>query len=423
MTVVDARETPAAVAAAPAAAGMRELTATERQHLDRLRGHLASSGAPVTTLDGLGRLLQAAHTAWVRTPSAQRPDPGPMISSIAVGIGDLVLAGAPTARWVLHVLDQPSPALLCANGSAAVVPFADLRRRWADGAEVASPGPTAGPDAAPTDADVTVDAAWLARYVTAAASHLAAADAAVVPTPRAPSSDEQAPAEPVADPVAQPDPEQATAQRAPAPAPDAPASEAPVSGTPASDAPGHVEPVSTSTADGSVPHGRRSRAAAVVVDEPVMHYRTPTELPYVPSIEAQNLALRALDRGLTAALSDGPTPFALRDDGTNVHVKWFPTDPDDALGQAERWVVDGIGLRAAIGWVVALEPDGGLVVPGLGALAADESAAAQGADHAVVVLASDARLPGLVVAHRYVSGPDGRSLGDPLIVGPCPTLL
>ncbi len=386
MTNVRAPENPSVGPAAPAAAGMRELTDTEHQHLDRLRGHLASSGAPVHTLDGLGSLLQSAHTAWVCTAPAARPDPGPMISSIAVGVGDLVLAGAPAARWVLHVADQASPALLSSDGSAAVVPFTDLRRRWAEGADAADQDAGAG-QSVPSDSDVTVDAAWLTRYVTAAAAHLASAEAAIVPTPRPPVPGEHAMGHEHARHASEPVPVQTVAP----------------------------------AGDDATPRRRRARTATV--DEPVVRYRTPTELPFVPSVDVQNLALRALDRGLTAALSDGPTPFALRDDGTNVHVKWFRTDPDEALAQAERWVEDGIGLRAAIGWVVPLDQDGGLVVPGLGGLPSDESAAAQGADHAVVVLASDARLPGLVVAHRYVSGPDGGPIGEPLIVGPCPTLL
>lgn len=413
MTNVRAPENPSALAAA----GMRELTGTEHEHLDRLRGHLASSGAPVHTLDGLGHLLESAHTAWVRTPPAARPDPGPMISSIAVGVGDLILAGAPAARWVLHVAEPASPALLSTDGSAAVVPFTDLRRRWAEGAEAAD---AALAQVAPSSDDVAVDAAWVARYVTAAAAHLASAEAAVVPTPRPPVPGEHTPV-PVVDPAAVDTPDRGV-----------PASVAPVVPTPAGVQPAadevheharHAEPApGAASHDDGAPRRRRARAAATV-DEPVVRYRTPTELPFVPSVEVQNLALRALDRGLTAALSDGPTPFALRDDGTNVHVKWFHTDPDEALAQAERWVEDGIGLRAAIGWVVELDPDGGLVVPGLGGLPSDESAAAQGADHAVVVLASDARLPGLVVAHRYVSGSGGAPIGEPLIVGPCPTLL
>ncbi|MCR6705416.1 MAG: hypothetical protein NVV66_12260 [Cellulomonas sp.] len=421
MTNVRAPETPTAGPAAPAAAGMRELTETEHQHLDRLRGHLASSGAPVGTLDGLGHLLQAAHTAWVRTPQGGRPDPGPMISSIAVGVGDLVLAGAPAARWVLHVVGQASPALLSADGSAAVVPFADLHRRWAEGADSSHLDGGASSD---DESDVAVDAAWLTRYVTAAAAHLAAADAAaVVPTPRPPVPGEHAWA----------------ADTEAAPVPDAPAD--PVSAPPvpetgslsrhAADEYAVAEPVpagatatdSGHTTDPDAGTRRRRSRAADRADEPVMRYRTPTELPFVPSVDVQNLALRALDRGLSTALSDGPTPFAMRDDGTNVHVKWFRMSPDEALGQAERWVEDGLGVRAAIGWIVALDPDGGVAVPGLGALPSDESAAALGADHAVVVLASDARLPGLVVAHRYSAGPDAGPIGEPLIVGPCPTLL
>jgi len=382
MTDVRALDAPAGPAA-----GMRELTAAESAHLDRLRGHLASSGAPVGTVDGLGGLLEAAHTAWLRTPPDQRPDPGPMITSIAVGVGDLVLARATEARWVLHV-DAPaaSPALLSTDGTAAVVPFTDVRRRWTRGAGQVTPPPAGSeefPHALPDEsADVLVDATWLAGYVTAAADHLTGADE---PAPTSAPHLEHATDEPVV----------------PTPRPP--------------------------TGDEAPTRRRASHAAGAPAPEAVVRYRTPTELPYVPSVDVQNLALRALDRGLTTALFDGPTPFAMRDDGTTVHVKWFATDVDEALGLAERWVVDALGLRAAIGWVVPLEDDAGVVVPGLGAVPSDETAASQGADHAVVVLASDAQLPGLVVAHRYASrGPDdgaGHPVGEPLVVGPCPALL
>ncbi|GEA81199.1 hypothetical protein CUD01_16430 [Cellulomonas uda] len=413
--MTEASAIPAAGAAALAAAGMRELTADERGHLDRLRGHLAASGAPVATVAGLGDLLQAAHAAWVTTPAGQRPDPSPMITSIAVGVGDLIRASAPAARWVLHV-DGPSasPALLSTDGSAAVVPFADVRRRWADGAaradERAAGGHGPTDQAQPDPTEVEGDAAWLERYVSAAASHLAAAEAApAAPEPHEPAVDVQdhvrdhvpAPRPPVPDEHAW-EPEHAYA------APDHP-----------------VEP-----APDTAPRGRRAthaRGAAELPDEPVVRYRTPGELPYVPSVDAQNLALRALDRGLTHAISDGPAPFALRDDGTNVHVKWFHADNDEALGLAERWVADGIGLRAAIGWVVPLDDDAAAHLPGLGAVPPDDTAASLGADHAVVVLASDSRMPGMVVAHRFSSGARtgaaGCPIGEPVVVGPCPTVL
>jgi len=387
MTDVRALDAPAGPAA-----GMRELTAAESTHLDRLRGHLASSGAAVGTVDGLGGLLEAAHTAWLRTPPDERPDPGPMISSIAVGVGDLVLAGAPEARWVLHV-DAPaaSPALLSTDGTAAVVPFTDVRRRWTRGSGQVAPA-LSGADSFPhaladESSDVLVDATWLAGYVDAAAQHLAGVQGA--------AGDDPQPSDPT------PADERTAEPGVPTPRPP--------------------------TVD-EVPHGRRaSHAGEAPAPEPVVRYRTPTELPYVPSVDVQNLALRALDRGLTTALFDGPTPFAMRDDGTTVQVKWFPTDPDEALGLAEHWVVDAIALRAAIGWVVPLDDDAGVAVPGLGAIPSDQTAASQGADHAVVVLASDVRVPGLVVAHRYAShgrdGDAGHPVGEPLVVGPCPTLL
>ncbi|UJP40872.1 hypothetical protein [Cellulomonas palmilytica] len=466
--MTEASAIPAAGAAALAAAGMRELADDERGHLDRLRGHLAASGVPVSTVEGLGDLLQAAHAAWVTTPAGQRPDPSPMITSIAVGVGDLILASAPAARWVLHV-DGPtaSPALLSTDGSAAVVPFADVRRRWADGAARADeraagqvPAHVPGDPTQPDPSDVDGDAAWLERYVTAASSHLAAAEAALVqaafaeagittpgsglhehvqdhvPAPRPPVPDEHAW-----------QPEQGTEQATQHAAGSAAGITTGITtGSSTGSSTGQVASVGVAPEDvlaaraevvdeveppqDATPRGRRAtraRGAADLPDEPVIRYRTPGELPYVPSVDAQNLALRALDRGLTHAISDGPTPFAMRDDGTNVHVKWFQADNDAALGLAEKWVTDALGLRAAIGWIVPLDDDAAAHLPGLGAVPPDDTAASLGADHAVVVLASDARMPGMVVAHRFSSGARtgaaGCPIGEPIVVGPCPTVL
>jgi len=356
------------VAATPGAAvGMRDLSPAEAQHLERLRAHLRASGAPVTTVAGLGGLLAAAHAAWARTAPEARTDPSPMISSIGVGVGDLVLAGAPAARWVLRVDGgASSPALLSPDGSAAVLPFADVRRRWLG------------------DED-GVDTAWLEGYVTAAAAYLAQASTAsaavaeqVVPTQRSAAAPEHA-----------------------------------------------DEQHRTHVAAHADEHASRRRRAshAAPDDEQSVRYRTPQELPHVPSAEAQNLALRALDRGLAVAMTDGPRPFALRDDGTTVHVRWFDTGPDEALALAEAWVADGVGVRASIGWAAPLDPAGRLVVPGLGAVPDDEAASAAGADHAVVVLTSDLGKPGLVVAHRYAAGAPGRVVGQPLVVGPCPPII
>jgi hypothetical protein len=379
-----------------AAAGMRELGPAEHAHLDRLRTHLRASGAPVGTVTGLGALLGAAHGSWARSPEAGRPDPAPMISAIAVGVGDLVLAGAPGARWVLRVDGtSPSPALLSADGSAAVVPFADVRKRW-------------------TGHEGGLDADWLAGYLAAASAHLAP-----VPQPGAEPTVAQPTAAVLPPAVAHPSltvPPLAVAQLPVAqPAPAVPTQRTSPTGTPAPVSPGDAAPVEPS-------RSHRRRAAAEPA-EPAVRYRTPGELPFVPSADAQNLALRALDRGLSLAMTDGPRPFAMRDDGTNVHVRWFDAGPDDALPLAAAWVADGVALRASIGWAVPLGPSGALVVPGLGSVPDDESAVAEGADHAVVVLTSDLGFPGLVVAHRYAAGSPGRPVGQPLIVGPCASVV
>ncbi|MBT0993248.1 hypothetical protein KIN34_02950 [Cellulomonas sp. DKR-3] len=381
--------TPGAAMPGAAAAGMRELGPAEHAHLDRLRTHLRASGAPVESVAGLGALLGAAHGSWARSPEPGRPDPSPMISAIAVGVGDLVLAGAPGARWVLRVDGPaPSPAVLSADGSAAVVPFADVRKRW-------------------TDDEGGLDAEWLDRYVAAASTHLTETAPAPQPAPTGSAPALSAPA--LSAPAGSGPAGSASTASAPAP-----------QHSPADREPGVPTQRTAASADAPRSHRRRAAPAA---EEPVVRYRTPNELPVVPSPEAQNLALRALDRGLSLAMTDGPRPFAMRDDGTNVHVRWFTTGPDEALPLAEAWVADGVALRAAIGWAVPLAPSGALVVPGLGTVPDDESAVAEGADHAVVVLTSDLGSPGLVVAHRYASGAPGRPVGQPLVVGPCASVV
>ena len=368
---------PATSSAPPGAvaAGMRDLTATELGHLDRLRAHLVASGADVHSASGLGALLVASYRRWARTEPL--PDPSGMLAALAVGVGDLVLANGAHARWVLHVdTPTPSPALLSADGGAAVVPFDDVQRRW-------------------TASDSEIDATWLERYVAAAATHLGAP--APLPRQRAaePTPAEPTPAQPPAAPPAA-SPVDDTATRVPVPAP------APGSGS------------------RRERHGRRAAGGS---DAPAVHYRVPSELPVVPSEHAQDLALRALDRALAGSLTDGPTTFAMLDDGTHVRVRHFGGEPDAALAQAEAWLAGEHGARAALSWSVPLERDGSVVVPGLGATDADPTT---GADRAVVVLASDAGHPGLVVAHRWAA-PAGavraRVVGVPLIVGPCPPLL
>ncbi|GEL95289.1 hypothetical protein [Cellulomonas composti] len=407
-----ATSTPPSTATGPAAvaAGMRELTPGEHGHLERLRAHLAASGADVRSSAGLGALLASSYRRWAAAPDGTRPDPSGMLAAIAVGVGDLVLARGGQAGWVLRVAAAtPAPALLSVDGSAAVVPFDDVERRWTS---------THGAD----------DEAWVERYVAAAAEHLGAGSAtpvapAVPAVPAVPSAHVPQPRGPQAGPDAAPAVVAAPpiATRAPVPAP----------------APGSAPPSPVSVASSSEPsvpaappeatarrerHGRRSASAAV--ETPTVHYRTPAELPFVPSAELQELALRALDRALASALTDGPTTFAMLDDGTHVRVRHFDGSPEVALAAAEAWLAAERGLRAALSWPVALDPSGAIVVPGLGATGADHDAGSS--DRAVVVLASDTARPGLVVAHRWAS-PDGeiraRAAGVPVIVGPCPPVL
>ncbi|ROS25943.1 DUF3806 domain-containing protein [Cellulomonas sp. PhB150] len=134
---------------APVVVGMRPLAASEEAHLDRLRDFLTASRVDVTDPRALGALVDAQLSRWQSAGAGELPDG--MLAAFGVGIGDLVRAAAPGAHWVLRTsAERPGPALLAAEGSAAVVPLDDVRSRWAAG---------------------TRD--WVPGYVSAAAQHLA----------------------------------------------------------------------------------------------------------------------------------------------------------------------------------------------------------------------------------------------------------
>ena len=143
--------------------------------------------------------------------------------------------------------------------------------------------------------------------------------------------------------------------------------------------------------------------------------RTPAELPYPPSPAVQDIALGALEHALDAILSDGPDvhPFALVDGGAGPEVRDFDGTPDEAQRTARAWVRASGASRGAVAWFGSLLTDDADATP------------------AVLVEASDAHEPSLLVAHRYVPAtPAGegraraaRPLGDPIILGQGDALL
>ncbi|WP_421742326.1 hypothetical protein [Cellulomonas sp.] len=142
-------------------------------------------------------------------------------------------------------------------------------------------------------------------------------------------------------------------------------------------------------------------------------FRTPADLPYPPSPAAQDIALGVLDQALDAALTPGAVavPFAVVDDGPaqSPGVRRFGGEPAQALQEARAWVRGSGAARAAVAWFGQLPSD-------------------SAGGPAVLVEASDAGAPSLVVAHRYVAatpGADGRAraVGEPLVLGQAAPLL
>lgn len=143
--------------------------------------------------------------------------------------------------------------------------------------------------------------------------------------------------------------------------------------------------------------------------------RTPGELPYPPSPAAQDIALGALEHALEVVLTApaDTQPFALVDGGAGPEVRSFEGDPTHAQHVAREWVRSSGAARGAVAWY--------------GSLPSPEAGDAP----AVLVEASDAQQPSLVVAHRYVPAtPAGqgrarpaRPLGDPIILGQGDALL
>ena len=293
--------------------GVRPLTDDEVGHLDRARAHLRASGADLTDPRAVGALLHSAWSRWAAGPPA--PVPQGMLMALGVGVGDLVVARAPGARWALRTAgDAPTPAVVSASGEDAALPLADVAARWQIGCT---------PE-------------WVGEYVAAASAHL------------------------------------------------------------------------TSRADTEVPSPRTPPRAATA-------YRTPADLPAPPSPAAQDIALGVLDQALevTLASGDAPAPFAVVD-GSPTHghdPRGFGGDPVQALRAARAWVRSTGATRAAVAWS--------------GRLPGDDADPASVGQRALLVEASDAGAPSLVVAHRYSAatpGGDGRArparaVGEPLVLG------
>ncbi|WP_456847664.1 DUF3806 domain-containing protein, partial [Cellulomonas sp. P5_C6] len=150
---------------------MRALTPEENGHLDRARAHLRASGADVADPRAVGALLFSSRTRWADGPST--PVPQAMVMALGVGVGDLIVARVPGARWALRIGTSPTPAVVSASGEDAALPLTDVGSRWQTGCT---------PD-------------WVAEYVIAAAAHLNAGAAPELPSPRTPERSPQLVAE------------------------------------------------------------------------------------------------------------------------------------------------------------------------------------------------------------------------------------
>jgi hypothetical protein len=154
---------PGVMVPAPVVVGMRPLAPSEEAHLERLRDFLTASRVDVTSPRAVGALVDAQLARWQAAGAGELPDA--MLAAFGVGIGDLVRAAAPGSHWVLRTsAERPGPALLAAEGSAAVVPLDDVRSRWSAG---------------------TRD--WVPGYVAAAAQHLAGSAGEAPPSAPAPA--------------------------------------------------------------------------------------------------------------------------------------------------------------------------------------------------------------------------------------------
>lgn len=143
----DDRTSPAPAAVAP---GLRPLTPGEQGHLDGLRAHVQRSRTDVTDVGSVARLVHETYTGWLDQAGAEVPEG--VVAALGVVVGDLVVARAPGAHWVLRTAGPtPTPCVVSPDGEAAVLPLDDIRARW----------------------DIGVTPEWASGYVAAAAAHLA----------------------------------------------------------------------------------------------------------------------------------------------------------------------------------------------------------------------------------------------------------
>lgn len=365
--------------------GVRPLTAEELGHLERARVHLRSSGADLRDPQSVGALLHSARTRWADGPPTDVPQA--MVMALGVGVGDLVVARVPGARWALRTGLTPSPAVVSASGEDAALPLTDVGARWQTGC---TPG-------------------WVAEYVTAAAAHLSAGAAPELPAQRTPERaralDPQ-PEGPTYRPSRPTSEGQPLASRRSTPPPAArPVEDEAIALRALADAAGAPDRESAPDASAAEP------AAAPVLPPGTRPARTPADLPSPPSPAAQDIALGALDHALEATLAgvDAATTFALVDGPAASHeVRRF--DAHEAA-EAREWVRASGADRAAVAWI--------------GRLPGDSSDPSSVGARAVLVEASDAGAPSLVVAHRYsapVQEGEGRArparaVGEPLVIG------
>ncbi|MEZ0446691.1 DUF3806 domain-containing protein [Cellulomonas sp. ICMP 17802] len=349
--------------------GVRPLTPAEVGHLDRARAHLRSSGADVDDPWAVGALLHSARTRWAEAPAT--PVPQAMVMALGVGVGDLIVARVPGARWALRIGSSPAPAVVSATGEDAALPLTDVSARWSTGC---TPG-------------------WVAEYVVAAAAHLSAGPLTEVPTPRTPERGH--------DLVPETD------------GPDYLPSHPTVEGQPLSSRRPTPPLAARPVADQSIALRALADAAGAPRTPqpapPAPVFSTPADLPVPPSPAAQDIALGALEQALEAALTGDVAPLGLVDGGVpgGHDVRRFDAD---ASAHARAWVRASGAARAAVTWIGTLP---------------DPSDPTSAGTLAVLVEASDAGAPSLVVAHRFSPAvPEGpgraraaRSLGGPLVLG------
>ncbi|WP_029290865.1 DUF3806 domain-containing protein [Cellulomonas sp. HZM] len=409
----------------PIAVGMRPLTPAEAAHLDRMRAFLRGSGADVTDASSLSALLDQTRARWASARTAELPEA--MLAALGVGLGDLVLALAPGARWVLRTAGpRPAPALLGADDAAAVVPLDDVRSRWEAGAvawvvdyvaaaaqhlgaTASTPPPVAASSAplphrggaAPSPATPARSASSTAGWSPAAAAptvQSGAVQSATVQSAAAQSAAAQSGT------VQSGTVQSGTVQSAAAPSPVTPSSgtQSAAAQSAATQSPAAQSPITQSPATPGAPPVGAARPAAAPTSRRaarVPRPHLPGDLPEPPSVAVQMLALEVLDRALALATAaadpatlhlvaaDAPMPLRAATDAT-------------ATRHAARLARE----RAAVAWVARVDEQGRLTETG---------------DPAVVVEAGDRGAATLVVAHRFEHGP----VGELVIVGQGPALL